>query len=177
MSGAVKGNKNGFRHGHCPRSGSTPEHQCWHSIKSRCLNPKHRFFKYYGALGVTICDRWRNDFAAFLADVGPRPSPKHSIDRFPDNNGNYEPGNVRWATATQQIDNRRSTILIEFRGERISRAEACRRLGLNRKRVNERIRQGWSLEEALTPPLFHRPNHAKQMPGAEIGHRAKGVTR
>lgn len=85
----------------------TPEYNTWKSIKSRCLNPNSTGYEYYGGRGITICDRWRDSFESFLADVGRRPSAKHSIDRYPDNNGNYEPGNVRWATASEQCFNRR----------------------------------------------------------------------
>jgi len=71
----------------------------------RCTNPKHISWHYYGERGVTVCNRWR-DFTVFLTDMGDRPSPHHSLDRI-DNDGNYEPGNVRWATRIQQGKNRR----------------------------------------------------------------------
>ena len=73
----------------------------------RCSYPSHNKYSYYGALGIRVCDRWL-DFDAFVADVGPRPSPKHSIDRYPDPYGNYEPGNTRWADPYQQANNRRA---------------------------------------------------------------------
>ena len=79
----------------------------WSRMKQRCYNPNCEDYKYYGAVGVTICDRWRYSFPNFLEDVGDRPSPKHSIDRFPDKYGNYEPTNVRWATHSEQMLNRR----------------------------------------------------------------------
>jgi hypothetical protein len=74
---------------------------------ARCYNPKHPKFRYYGGRGITICDEWRYDFAAFVAYIGPKPSRHYSIDRYPDNNGNYEPGNVRWATQKEQVANSR----------------------------------------------------------------------
>jgi hypothetical protein len=77
-------------------------------MKYRCYNPAAQSYQYYGALGVTVCERWRSDFAAFLHDMGPRPGPGYSIDRFPNNSGNYEPGNCRWATAKEQARNRRA---------------------------------------------------------------------
>ena len=83
------------------------EYLCWWNMLDRCLNPACKTFKYYGARGITVCQRWR-DFGRFLDDMGPRPSPKHSIDRK-DNDGNYEPSNCHWATRTQQAQNRRGS--------------------------------------------------------------------
>jgi len=82
------------------------EHRVWCGMIQRCANPRRDHYKYYGGRGIAVCQRWREDYAAFLADVGRAPSPKHTIDRI-DNDGNYEPGNVRWATASQQNANRR----------------------------------------------------------------------
>lgn len=84
----------------------TPEHIVWAAMRYRCLNPSSSSWKWYGGRGITICDRWRDDFVAFLEDVGPRPSPEHSLDRI-DVDGNYEPGNVRWATPSEQQRNKR----------------------------------------------------------------------
>jgi len=85
----------------------TPEYKCWQQIKSRCLNQDHRAYPNYGGRGIMICPEWLNDFESFYAYVGPRPTPKHSLDRFPNNDGDYEPGNVRWATWDEQVVNRR----------------------------------------------------------------------
>jgi len=85
----------------------SPEYLSWRSMKARCGNPNATGFKNYGARGITFCERWR-DFNAFLADMGRRPSPRHSLDRWPDADGNYEPTNCRWATALEQRHNRRA---------------------------------------------------------------------
>ncbi len=87
--------------------GKTAEYACWIGMRRRCYVPTDRSFDLYGGRGITVCDQWRASFANFLADMGPRPSPKHSIDRI-NNDGNYEPDNCRWATASQQVSNRRS---------------------------------------------------------------------
>src|SRR5678816_2973212 len=79
----------------------TPEYNSWEHMIGRCTRPSYEFYHRYGGRGITVCERWRR-FENFYADVGPRPSPKHSIDRFPNRNGNYEPGNVRWANPVEQ---------------------------------------------------------------------------
>lgn len=85
----------------------TSEWFSWQSMKARCLNPNHIKFKNWGGRGIKVCDRWINSFENFFKDMGPRPSLKYSIDRFPDNDGNYEPSNCRWATMKQQNNNTR----------------------------------------------------------------------
>ena len=85
------------------------EFDVWRSARHRCSNPKSHAWKNYGGRGIRMCDRWAADFAAFLADVGARPSPKHSLDRV-DNDRGYEPGNCKWVTRAEQGQNtRRST--------------------------------------------------------------------
>jgi hypothetical protein len=84
----------------------TPEYRAWYGIKSRCLNQRCKSWDNYGGRGIKVCERWAKSFAAFLDDVGPRPSSKHSIGRI-NNDGHYEPGNVRWETIQQQNVNKR----------------------------------------------------------------------
>jgi hypothetical protein len=87
----------------------TTEYRAWGSMLSRCTNPSHRGFKNYGGRGIKVCRNWLESYAAFLADMGRRPTSKHSLDRI-NNDGDYEPGNCRWATAKEQQNNRRVSI-------------------------------------------------------------------
>jgi len=82
----------------------TPEYSSWAGAKARCANPKINCWSRYGGRGISMCREWMDSFLAFYLWMGPRPSPEHSIDRI-DNDGNYEPGNVRWATLSEQINN------------------------------------------------------------------------
>lgn len=95
-----------------------------------------------------MCERWRNDFAAFLADMGEKPGPGYSIDRI-DNERGYEPGNCRWATPALQTLNRRCTRWLSLRGERVAVADASRRFGVRRCTIYGRLRSGWTEEEAV----------------------------
>lgn len=120
-------------------------------MKTRCLNPNSQNFKDYGGRGIEVCDRWLS-FENFIADVGRRPSPQHSLDRYPNKNGNYEPGNVRWALPREQQNNRRNTIEVTVEGVRVPLSEACEKLGINSNTVWMRIDRGWSPERAIAVP-------------------------
>jgi hypothetical protein len=126
-----------------------PEYRTWCHIIDRCCNPKSADHYLYGGRGITICERWRNSFSEFLSDVGRRPSPRHSIDRFPNRDGNYEPGNVRWATADQQANNTRRCRFVEFDGNLFTVAQLARALKLNRRNLNYHLLQGRSVDEAV----------------------------
>ena len=101
-------------------------------MRDRCRNPNHQAFKNYGGRGIKVCERWQHDFAAFLADVGPRPSPNHWLDRYPNNDGHYEPGNTRWATRKESAANKRPRKRIDQFTTAELKAELMRRVRPNR---------------------------------------------
>jgi hypothetical protein len=132
---------------------SQPEFDSYSAMIDRCHNPNSKSWGRYGGRGITVCEKWRQGFWFFVDDMGPRPSPLHSLDRFPDRNGNYEPGNVRWATPKQQQRNRNVTWEVEFRGGTKPLSEWAELLGLNYRTVQARIwKRGWTVEQALTTP-------------------------
>jgi len=94
------------KHGHAKRGHLTAGYWSWAGMKARCLNKNNKAYKWYGNIGVTICDRWRHSFKNFIEDMGQKPSLKHSIDRI-NCNGNYEPSNCKWATPQEQSTNKR----------------------------------------------------------------------
>lgn len=129
----------------------TPEHKTWSNIHARCEDPKHVSFKYYGVKGVRVCDRWKS-FEAFFEDMGNRPSPNHSLDRInPD--GDYCPENCRWATWTQQNNNRRNNRRLTLGGITMSCAAWDRKCGFRPYTITGRLFRGWSAERAITTPL------------------------
>lgn len=97
------------KHGHARRGNKRPEYNVWLAMRSRCRNPANKDFHHYGGRGIRVCDSWANDYQAFARDMGPRPSDRHTIDRI-DVDGDYAPGNCRWATWSQQRRNTREYI-------------------------------------------------------------------
>ena len=139
------------------RLSKTPEHLIWSAMNARCNNPNNKNYGRYGARGISVCERWKS-FEAFIADMGPRPSKTHSLDRR-DNDGNYEPSNCRWATKVEQSYNRCTNKFFEYRGKMMSVAEAVKLAGSLVKPMiaRSRINTGWSVERAVeTPNLFRR---------------------
>ena len=136
----------------CARVGATtPEYKLWAGMIQRCYNPKRNVYRYYGGRGVQVCERWRRSFAAFLEDMGLRPSSFHSLDRI-NGDGDYEPANVRWATAIEQHRNRRKPRMVTAFGETRCVAEWSELLGVNRYTIYKRLDKGWSGESALGAP-------------------------
>ena len=129
----------------------SPEWKSWMNMRARCLNPKAINYERYGGRGITICERWKS-FESFYADMGPKPSPRHTLERK-DNMRGYEPGNCIWDTPENQVNNRRSNINITMNGKTQTLARWCRELGLNYKNILPRIRElGWDPVRAITQP-------------------------
>lgn len=140
------------RHDGAHRGRVTVEYRLWLSMRSRCRNPANHSYPDYGGRGIEVCERW-DDFANFLADMGPRPSPKHSIERAA-NDGPYEPGNCRWATKTEQANNTRRNRNLAHAGQVHTIAEWARLTGIPQSAIRQRLRVlGWSVERALTEPV------------------------
>jgi single stranded DNA-binding protein len=127
----------------------TKEHMAWGSMIQRCENPKTKKWKLYGGRGIKVCERWRNSFEAFYEDVGPKPGPGHSLDRI-DSDGNYEPGNVRWASDWTQNANRSNVTKLTFLGMTLPINAWERIMDVPTSRIRQRIEKGWSVERAIT---------------------------
>jgi len=147
-----------YRHGHGSRAHEKrpAEYNVWVLMRDRCNNTNSRHYKNYGGRGIKVCERW-DDFAAFLADMGPRPSPQHTIDRI-NNDGNYEPSNCRWATRAEQARNKRTNIQISHNGTVLCLAEWCKKLNLPYLRSYRRLRNGESVT-AVFAEKGGQPSH------------------
>lgn len=128
---------------------ATSLYHIWQGMNQRCHNPQAKDFPRYGGRGIAVCAEWRNSFEVFAIAVGPRPTVSHSLDRFPDNNGNYEPGNVRWATQDQQMSNTRTNRNITANGVTDTLAGWARRSGIGYTTIQARLDAGWTPERAV----------------------------
>lgn len=133
---------------------NSPEYLTWQAMKRRCYTPTHKDYANYGGRGISICDRWLNSFEAFLGDMGPRPEAR-SIDRI-NNDGNYEPGNCRWATASEQSRNTRDSVTINHLGRTMPLVEAADLVGVNRHTARSRLKTGRPLELVLSKDRLKR---------------------
>ncbi len=137
-----------LKHGHAKRGLQSPEYNTWRNIKKRCFNPNNPKFPDYGGRGITICSEWRDSFAAFLRDMKLRPQ-GYSIHRI-DNDGNYEPGNCRWASRNEQDRNKRNSHYLEFDGQRKVLADWAKELGMDKGALLGKLKKGHTLEELFT---------------------------
>ena len=135
----------------CKRHGRrrTPEYRIWLNMVQRCTNPRNPGWPNYGGRGITLCERWRQ-FENFYADMGPRPSVRHSIERD-DNDGPYAKENCRWATRVEQANNRRDNLRLTVGGRTQTAAQWERELGLTLNSISRRVAAGMSATQAIDP--------------------------
>jgi hypothetical protein len=129
----------------------TPEYKAWQQMFVRCYSPKSQSYANYGARGITVCESWHGSFETFFADMGPRPTPQHSLERI-DNNQGYSPENCRWATMKEQSHNRRTNRLITHNGVTHTLSEWAESVGLSLQAFRQRLLR-WSMEDALSTPV------------------------
>lgn len=166
-----------FKHGHSCRIRKSPEYISWDSMKQRCTNPKHRFYRTYGGAGVSVCNKWLK-FENFYTDVGPRPGIEYSIGRIK-NNLNYEPGNCKWMTVEEQSNNRSTSKYVTINNTTKTVAQWCRFLNIDTRVVNSRIHRGRSPIEAITVPIrkYKMPDAEKSRIGRSNSRRGKSQER
>lgn len=142
------------KHGAHDASGrSTREYAAWRAAKNRCANPRNRSYPHYGGRGITMCEAWLK-YENFLSDMGKCP-PGLTLDRI-DNNGNYEPGNCRWASVSAQANNRRTNRILHHEGLSLTVSQWSARTGISTARIIQRIKKGWSTQRALETPVSKR---------------------
>lgn len=144
-----------LRHGHGKVTARSPTYVSWMGMLRRCDCPKSIGWHNYGGAGVTVCERWKV-FENFLTDMGERPGTNFSIDRYPNPSGNYERGNCRWATRSEQARNRRLTKRFSYKGENLTILEAMKATGTRNEyeRILQRLKRGWDFESAVDTPAL-----------------------
>lgn len=136
------------KHGHSAGGVISAEYMAWQHMRKRCNNPRNVSFPRYGGRGIKVCAKWNISFADFLADVGPKPSKRHSLGRI-DNDGDYSPGNVRWETPLQQGGNNSRNRNFSIGGRTMCLSAWVRERGLVMNTVHRRLKRGFGIEEAL----------------------------
>lgn len=140
--------RGGITHGHTKNRIITITFSTWQSMLMRCKSHKS-----YAGKGIKVCDRWKHSFENFLADMGERPSLEHTLDRYPNAAGDYEPSNCRWATKVEQANNRCTTNVFDYNGRKVTLNDLCAETGISYERLRHRIvRAGWPVELAVTTP-------------------------
>ena len=140
-------NKMNYTHG----MSRTPEYRAWINMKDRCFNPNNKNYLDYGGRGIAVCDRWLN-LDNFLADMGSRPTAKHSIDRI-DNNADYSPKNCKWSTKAEQQNNRRYNRLITIGCVTLNIAQWTKEMGFGSGVIWDRLKIRWSEFDAVMTPV------------------------
>jgi len=130
----------------------TPEYIAWQDMKTRCFNPNYKRYPNWGGRGITVCDRWKNSSENFLADMGLKPTVKHSLDRI-NNDADYCPDNCRWATKAEQQNNRRSNRLITIACVTYTIAQWTEKKSYGETVIQSRLKYGWSEYDAVMTPV------------------------
>lgn len=131
---------------------SAPEYNVWAGMKKRCGNPSHKSYKDYGGRGIKVCDRWLHSFENFYADMGPRPSKLHTLERT-NNNLGYSPDNCSWQPMSVQAVNRRSNRFIVVNGQSKTLSQWSRFTGVGITTLHRRLKNGWGEDRAITQPV------------------------
>lgn len=131
------------------------EWQCWVNIWRRCYDPRLKSFKNYGGRGIQLCARWHS-FTNFLADMGSKPSGQKLTIERKNNDGNYEPGNCKWAPYRENLSNRRNTLWFNYQGQNLTLIKIAQLAGMKRATLYGRIHRGKTLEQALLPVKYER---------------------
>jgi hypothetical protein len=135
------------------KDGLTPEYRSWSQMKNRCANPKCNRWKNYGGRGIVVCAAWRDSYQQFLCDMGRRPTPSHSLDRL-DVDGNYEPGNCRWATDSEQARNTTETVRLTADSKSLTFWEWSNLTGISERTLRSRhYERGWDDVSVVTRPV------------------------
>ncbi len=142
------------KHGNC----SHPLYSTWDAIRYRCYNPKSSQYKDYGGRGIVMSDEWLNDFLLFVKEIGPKPTPEHTIERK-DVDGNYCKENCEWASRKEQANNRRDNCYLELNGKSKTITEWSSIYNINYMTVRCRLNRGWTVEEALTKQTKNSGRH------------------
>jgi hypothetical protein len=150
-----------------PFKNQHPLYSVWMNMKDRCRNPNFRQWSAYGGRGINVCDRWKNDFKAFVEDMGPRPE-GYSLDRI-NNDGNYEPGNCRWASRKEQQRNQRRAVYVEIEGARYRAVDLAAKASVKTDTILERAARGLSLEQVVSPIKSH------DVSGFALGRKIAGA--
>jgi len=143
--------KTSYAHGHSSGNALTSEYRSWSAMIARCCVPSNGMYQRYGAKGIFVCERWRT-FENFLADMGTKPSPDHSIERRRNSEG-YTPENCRWATRLEQMRNRTNTRLLTIDGITKPQTQWAEEAGTPISRIKSRLAMGWDAKEAVFAPL------------------------
>jgi len=139
------------------------EYKSWQDMRARCNRKNHRNYHNYGGRGITVDPLW-NTFERFIADMGPKPTPDHTLERIDVNKG-YGPDNCRWATKSEQYRNMRKSVHVTYDGRTMIASDWAREVGLPPTTLTGRLREGWSVERALTTP--NQTKRPRSKPGPE----------